>query len=56
MNNDLEELKDSFPNGAAIKSQIVSSTKYSGIGLTEDSTWDEIISALTEYFPQTYYI
>lgn len=55
-NNDLDSIKDSFPDGATIKSQIVSSTKYSGIGLTDESSWDEIIAAFKEYFPQTYYL
>lgn len=55
-NNDLDELKDSFPNGATIKSQIVSSLRYSGMGLGEESTWNEIIATFTEYFPQIYYL
>ena len=30
--------------------------QYTGLGLTEESTWEEIISVLTEYFPDSYYL
>lgn len=41
-----------FQYGNNVRAEVLNSLKYSGLGLTEDNSWDEIFSALKERFPQ----
>jgi hypothetical protein len=45
-----------FSNDEEFRLMIVGALQYSGLGITAESTWEEIIAALEKQFPETYVI
>ena len=50
LNNRLDEV---FQLGTDRKTQVVGSLQNTNLGLTEDSTWEEIVNGLYSLFPET---
>lgn len=45
-------IESCFQLGTNRKAELVSSLAYSGLGITEDSTWEEIFAALQSVYPE----
>lgn len=55
LGNNVQEAIDAvFQLGTNRKSQIISSLKNSDLGFTEDTTWDEIFTGISNLFPFAY--